>query len=328
MPNHARVQQSIGTGTYGSAASVTVPLTSLQTNVGGEPANLSGIIIRLTKGVGSIVRPSAANITIRDSSEVLFDGTIAELLGQMRERGEAIDAQLGAASASDSLLAIWRPGYGKQTEDQMGAAGLFTAGSVVITGPTDAGQTTTYEVSAILDGGRPRVHQRVITRTLVGSRDVPGDFLLARLRDSAFAVGNTYSVRSNSQELLTSLSGRTLQSQSESSLGPAGDPVTLTAIAASTLVPPNFVRSMLAEYSYGSGEKMPPLNRLPESSGNINCTSGFTANLVVTQIFPRSRAECERLAQVAAARAGVPYNGIEPAAADPALYRFSPIVVR
>lgn len=322
----ARQEQVLATGTYGSAGSVTVPLTALATSIQGQPANLAAIVIRLSKGVASTVRPYSASVIIRDSSEPLFDGSGAELLQQARERGESISAQLGSASAADACVLVWRPGYGRKVTDQQGAAGLFTSGSVAITGPTDAGQTVTYEIVAVLDGGAPRVHQRVLTKTLAGARQVPGDFLLARLRDSAFAGATLYTVDTNGGNLISGVSGNTLQAQFETSCGPAGDPVLLTAVAQTTLTGPNFVRSLLSDYSYGSGEKLPPLSRLPDSNGNVNATAGFTANLVVTQIYPRTRAESERLMRQACERAGVPYVGVKPDTDEPGLMPYSPMV--
>lgn len=318
--------QSIGTAALGSGGSANFSLQSLPTQIAGQPANIAALVIRIAKTVTSVNRPSAASITIRDNVENLFEGTGLELLAQSRERGEAVDAQLGAVTAIDAAVFVWRPGYGMRVEDQYAATGLFAAGGTVqVLLGTDAGQTSNVEVLAVLEGGPPRVHQRVLTRTLAaGSRDLPGDFLLARLRDASFSDSAAYTVRSTTQDLITGAIGRTLRALYETSLGPAGDPVVLTAVAQSTISGPNLVRAMLADYSYGSGEKMPPLGELPTSGTNINLTAGFVGAPIVTQIFRRDRAQAENMMRLACDRAGIPYTGVQPIVDVPGLRGFSP----
>lgn len=319
--------QSLATGTTGSATQVTVSLSGLSTDVGGEPANVVGFGIRVSKTITSIVRPFPA-VVIRDSSEPLFDSTFLELLAQQRERGEAIVAQLGAVTAIDSASAVWRPGYGAEVKDAGHAAGLFQGGgSIVLTFPTDAGQTFTYEVIAYLDTNSGlRIAPRAITRTLSATtRDLQGDFLLARLRDGGFLTTASYSVRNAARELLTSISGLSLQHAYESSLGPAGDPVVLTAVAQTTIATPNLIRAMLNDFSYGAGEKTPPVSMLPDSRGTITLTSGFAGAPTVTYLYPRTRGEAEALARTACNRHGVPYRAPIPAGNDPSLYLYMPL---
>ncbi len=322
-----RAIQTIASGSAGSAATVNIPLSGLQTAIDGEPCNVVGISIRLTKTVASTVRPNPSQVIIRDAFEPLFDSTFLELLGQMRERSEGIQAQLGSASAADTALAVWRPGYGEMADDAGHAAGLFQGGgSVQFTTPTDVGQTTNYEVFASLDtSGGLRISPRAITRTLSATtRDIQGDFLLARLRDGSFSTANSYSVRTSKREIMTGLSGFAIQNAYESSLGPAGDPVVLTAVAQSTISPPNLIRAVCADFSYGSGEKLPPISRLPNSAGSVTLTAGFAGSPTVTYLYPRSRGEAENLARQACQRHSVPYRAPMPPSAPPDLFPFLP----
>lgn len=323
-----RSVQTVASGTLASAASVQIPLAGLQTSLDGEPANVMGFGIRITKGITSIVRPSTVAVVIRDSAEPLFDSNVAELLGQQRERGEAIVAQLGAVTAIDTVYAVWRPGYGQRVEDSGHAAGLFQGGgSISLTAPTDAGQTLTYEVTAFLDtSGGLRIAPRAITRVLASTaRDIQGDFLLARLRDQSFANANTYAVRTSRREIINGLTGTSLSAMHESSLGPAGDPVVMTAVAQTTLVTPNFIRSILSDYSYGGGEKQPPISKLPTSDGSVTLTSGFSGAPLVTYLYPRSKGEAEALARQACSRHGIAYRAPVPPGGDPSLYPFLPL---
>lgn len=123
---------------------------------------------------------------------------------------------------------------------------------------------------------------------------------------------------------LTARAGEPVLRHYETSLGPAGDPVVLTAVAQSTISGPNLVRAMLADYSYGSGEKMPPLGELPVSGTNINLTAGFVGAPIVTQIFRRDRAQAENMMRLACDRAGIPYTGVQPIVDVPGLRGFSP----
>lgn len=324
-----RAIQTLASGSAGSATTVNIPLSGLQTSVDGEPANVVGFGLRLTKTVASTVRPNPSQVIVRDSAEPLFDSTFLELLGQMRERGEGIQAQLGAASAADTALAFWRPGYGELADDSGHAAGLFQGGgSVQFTTPTDAGQTTNYELFAVLDtSGGLRIAPRAITRTLSSTtRDLQGDFLLARLRDASFSTAGSYSVRTSKREIVTGLSGFAIQNAYESSLGAAGDPVVLTAVAQSTISNPNLIRAILGDFSYGSGEKLPPISRLPDSGGSVTLTSGFVGSPVVTYLYPRSRQEAETLARAACQRHGVSYRApMPPMGASPELFPYLPL---
>lgn len=322
-----RTQQTIGTAALTSGQSVTFPLTALQLKTAGRPTNVVGFGIRLTKTVASTVRPSAALITVRDAKEPQFDSTALELAGQMRERGEAPVLQLGAASAADTYFAVFRPGYGQKVQDSGHAAGLFQAGgSITITLPVDAGQTTNVEVTAYLDtSGGLRIAPRAITRQLAATtREVPGDYLLARLRDAGFVPANVFSVRTSERELLTGISGITLQQAYEASLGPAGDPVVLTAVAQTGISPPNLVRSILADFSYGGGEKQPPISVLPNSNGNVSALAGFTGALIVTYLYPRSLSEARELAAAACQAAGVPYAEPVPPGTNAELFQYLP----
>lgn len=324
----ARAIQTLYSAALGSAASVNVSLTNLQTAIGNEPCNVTGFGIRLSKTVASTVRPNPANVVIRDYIEPQFDGSFLEIISQMRERGEGIVAQLGAASAADQAFAIWRPGYGLAVEDSGHASALFQGGgSIQFTLPTDAGQTTNVEIVAFLDtNGGLRIANRAITRTLASTvREVPGDYKLARLRDASFAVANSFSVRTSQRELISAVGGATLQSAYESSLGPAGDPVVITAIAQTGFGTPNLVRSMLQDYSYGGGEKMPPIARLPNSDGNVSLQSGFTGSPIVTYLYPRQREEAVSLARMACARHGVAYRAPIPPGSNPELYPYLPL---
>jgi hypothetical protein len=286
-----------------------------------------GFVIRITKTVASVNRPFPAQVVIRDSSEPIFDGSFLELLNQQRERGEGVVAQLGSASASDSAQAIWRPGYGLRVEDSGHASGLFQGGgSIQINFPTDAGQTYNYEILAMLDtSGGLKISSRAITRTLSSTtRDIQGDFLLARIRDASFATANSYAIRTSKRDILNGVNGLSLQQLYEASLGPAGDPVVLTAVAQTTIGPPNFIRSILADYSYGGGEKMPPISVLPESGGSVTLTNGFAGSPIVTYLYPRMRAEAESLARQACSRHGVPYRAPIPPGGNPTLYPYLP----
>lgn len=320
--------QTIFSAAVASAGVVNAPLSALQTAIDGQPANVIGFGIRLTKTVATVNRPFPAQIVIRDSTEPLFDASFQELLAQHRERGEGLVCQLGAASAADTAYAVWRPGYGQRVEDSGHAAGLFQGGgSIQFTLPTDAGQTTNVEIVAFLDAGRGLcIAPRAITRTLAATtRDLQGDFLLARLRDGTFAPAGVYSVRTSAREILTGVVGASLSAAYESSLGPAGDPVVLTAIAASTLTGPNMIRSVLSSYSYGSGEKLPPIGKLPKSDGSVTLTAGFVGAPTVTYIYPRSRGEAESLARQACARHGVAYRAPMPPGGAPELYPYLPL---
>jgi hypothetical protein len=301
-----RSLQVLATGTLASAASVVVPFTALRTKVGGKLANLEAITIRLSKGAGSTVRPYTATVKIRDSEEVLFDSNGTELLMQQRERGESIVCQLGSGSATDACLLKWRPGYGADEADMQQAAGLFQGGDITITAPADGGQTTTYEVVAHLAlGDELRVPSRCVTRTLGASaREQAGNFLVASVRDQSFSAGASYTVETGQREIFTSVTGTILQQESEASLGPAGDPVTLTAVAASTLASPNFIRAAMA----GSSDyRLPPLSKLPESDGVLRLTAGFVGAPLTTVIYPRSAAEVRARMEAACNRAGIPF---------------------
>jgi hypothetical protein len=326
-----RTQQIIGTAALTSGQSVTFPFTALQVKTAGRPTNLVGVSVRLAKTVASIVRPATAAITIRDAKEPQFDSTGLELAAQMRERGEAPTLQLGAASATDTFFAIFRPGYGLKPEDFAHAAGLFqSGGSITIALPVDAGQTTNVEVTAYLDtNGGLRIAPRAITRQLAATtREIPGDYLLARLRDAGFVAANVYSVRTSERELLTGITGLTLQQAYEASLGPAGDPVVLTAVAQTAISAPNFVRSILADYSYGSGEKQPPISYLPNSNGNVSALAGFAGAPIVTYLYPRSLAEARELAAAACQAAGVPLGEPVPPGTNAEMFQYLPYTVR
>lgn len=323
-----RAIQSLFSAPVPSAGAVNIPLTGLQTAIDGQPANVVGIAIRLTKTVATVNRPFPASVVIRDSSEPLFDSAFTELLAQHRERGEGLNAQLGAASAADTAFAIWRPGYGQRVEDAGHAAGLFQGGgSIQFTLPTDAGQTTNVEVFAYLDAGKGLcIAPRAITRTLSATtRDLTGDFILARLRDASHAAAGVYSVRTSAREILTGIVGASLTAAYESSLGPAGDPVVVTAVAQSTLSSPNMIRAILSDYSYGSGEKLPPISKLPKSDGSVTLSAGFVGAPIVTYLYPRSRGEAEALARQACSRHGVPYRQPIPVGGSPELYPFLPL---
>lgn len=306
---------------------INISLAGLQTDIAGRPANLVALSIRLVKSGAGTVRAQTGTIVIRDASEPLFDAPISELLGQQRERGEAVFCTLGSGSVADVLVATWRPGYGEFTEDAGHAAGLFQGGgSIVLTPPTDGALTWTYEVIAYLDtSGGLRIAPRAITRVLSATtRDIQGDFLLARLRDQTHTDGNSYSVRTSERELLTGVSGQILRQQYENSIGPAGDPVTLTATVQSTITTPNLIRSMLFDYSYGSGGKYPPISKLPRSAGSVTLTAGFAGAPLVTYLYPRSRAEAEALARQACQRHGIAYAAPLPPGNRPEYYPFLP----
>lgn len=300
-----RAAQVLATGSLGSASSVSIPFTSLAASVGGLLANVEALEVRLTKTVGSTVRPQAATIRIRDMEEILFDGTGSELLAQMRERGEGISAQLGSASATDQCLLRWRPGHGSECEDMQHAAGLFHGGDLLITTPTDVGQTTNYEVVAklALSPTDLRVASRAVTRTLAsGTGTLAGDFVLARARDASFSTANTYTLGVGSRDVLTSLTGYHAQLAYETSLRPAGDPVVLTAVAQTTIAGPDLVR--VASGAYAS-EGLTPISKLPLSGGVAKFQSGWSGAPLVTAIYPREREQVRRMLEVAAARAGV-----------------------
>lgn len=325
-----RVLQTIFSQAGVAAGTTTnVSLQPLATSIAGRPANLVGLTFRLAKSAASTVRTQGTNVVIRDNSEPLFDATLAEMASQERERGEAVHLRLGAASAADVVVATWRPGYGSDTRDAGHAAGLFVAGGgITITTPVDGAITYTIEVVAQLDASGPlRIAPRAITRALAATvREIPGDFLLARLRDAGHVDANTYSVRTSEREILTGVSGATIRGLYEKALGPAGDPVLLTAELQWTLASPNMVRAILSDFSYGSGEKMPPMSRLPRSAGNVSLVAGFAGAPIVTYIYPRTRGEAESLARTACDRAGVAYAApMPPLSAAPELYPFLPL---
>lgn len=300
-----RALQTLASGSLGSAASVTIPFTALRTKIGGLLANVEAIFIRLTKTVATVNRPQAAAIRLRDSAEVLFDSNGIELLAQSRERGEGIVAQLGAASAADTCILKWRPGYGQEDGDLQQAAGLFQGGDITITTQTDAGQTTNYEVVVAYALSKElKLPTRRVTRQLGASaREQAGQFLIAGVRDLSFSAAANYSLSSGQREIFSGVNGASLQNLYEGSLGPAGDPVVLTAVASSTLQTPNLIRAACAGQSTN---ELPPLSKLPSSEGNIQMVAGFVGTPLTSVLYPRSEQEIrDRLAE-AAARAGIP----------------------
>lgn len=304
-----RSTQVLASGTLSSVATantVVIPFTALRTKVGGFLANVEAIGIRLTKSVTSIVRPYAGSITIRDSDEVLFAAPMAELLMQQRERGEGIVAQLGAVTAIDSAFLKWRPGYGSDDADCQQASGLFLGGDLTFVTAPDAAasQTIAYEVIAFLALGRElRIPSRCVTRVLgATAREQAGDFKVVRVRDQSFSSSALYSVETGQREIFSSVSGLALQQAAESILGPAGDPVVLTAVAQTTIASPNFIRGAMGGFS---GAKQAPLSKLPSSDGVLRFTAGFVGAPLTTVIYPRTQADSRAKAEAAAARAGV-----------------------
>lgn len=304
-----RSLQVLASGVLSSVAAantVVIPFTALRTKVGGMLANVEAFSLRLAKSVTSTVRPWAGSIAIRDSDEVLFSAPMAEMLAQQRERGEAIVAQLGAVTAIDSVLLKWRPGYGNRNADCQQAAGLFVGGDLTfVTAPDAAGsQTITYELVAHLALGKElRVPSRCITRVLgATAREQAGVFKVARVRDQSFSAAAAYSVETGQREVFTNVSGNTLSALAETALGPAGDPVVLTAVAQSTLTAPNFIRAAMAGFSE---TLLPPLTKLPDSDGVLRFTAGFVGAPLTTVIYPRSAAETRAKVEAAASRAGL-----------------------
>lgn len=304
-----RSLQVLASGTIATTATaqtVVVPFTALRTKVGGFLTNLEAISLRLTKTVTSIVRPYAGSITIRDSDEVLFAAPMSEVLAQSRERGEAISAQLGAVTAIDTTLLVWRPGYGSDEADCQQAAGLFVGGDVTFVTAVDAAasQTIQWELVAHLAlGNELRIPARAITRVLGASaREQAGQFKIARVRDQSFSAAASYSIETGQREVFTAVTGATLLRMEDTALGPAGDPVVLTAVAQTTLASPNFIRCAC---SGKSGTELPPLSKLPDSDGVLRMTAGFVGAPLTTVIYPRSAAETRAKVEAAAQRAGI-----------------------
>ena len=305
----SRSLQVLASGTLASVAAantVTIPFTALRTKVGGLLANVEAFSLRLTKSVTSTVRPYAGSVAIRDSDEVLIAAPMAEILAQQRERGEAIVAQLGAVTAIDTVVLKWRPGYGNRNADCQQAAGLFVGGDFTFVTAPDAAasQTITYELVAHLALGKElRIPSRTITRVLgATAREQAGVFKVVRVRDQSFSASAQYSLETGQREIFTNVSGTLLSALQESMLGPAGDPVTLTAVAQSTLVAPNLVRAAMAGFS---DKLQPPLSKLPDSDGVLRMTAGFVGAPLTTVIYPRSTAETRAKVEAAASRAGL-----------------------
>lgn len=296
--------QTIATGSLAPGASATHAFTALKTRGRkGMVLNLKALHVRLAKGQASTVRPHACSLQIRDDSDLLFDGSGAELLMQARENSRAVRGVVGSASATDAANMTWRPGYGSDEADRQHAAGLFHGGSITVTAPADAtgSQAFAYQIVAELaPSNELRIASRAVTRSIGASdRTIPGDFLLARLRDGTHTAGNSYQVETSDGSIVEAVTGAMLTDAYECAVGSRSDYGFATA-ALSGLGSPCIVR---ASEAYPGGDI--PLTKLPHSAGNVALTSGFAGVPLVTYIYPRSKTEIESAAQRAAQRAGV-----------------------
>jgi hypothetical protein len=149
----------------------------------------------------------------------------------------------------------------------------------------------------LLHANKLYVPSRAVTRTLnTNDKALAGDYLLARLRDSAHSATTEYVITASRGDIVRGALGAAVTASYESMM-PSGDPAIVGSLALSGIANPDFVRFI-------SGTSQPMLSKLPESGGNISWPN-FAGAPLITEIRPRNASDVEAVMRKLATAHGV-----------------------